>query len=166
METIQTVKLRVDGLGLILYSPFAVESIPEGDDYYSTNHLYADQVVQHTNRGTLVDIATGTPGRFLLHVYLGRPRPEGVQAGDPILQLGIEVRDRQVHVRDVNDLMDWSRDTPPTQIISLDDGFYALTATSRRPDSGIWGDNQRINLYFDRVERLPELHFEDIPSLV
>ncbi len=166
MSEQQIINLRLDGLGFIVYSPFAVAHIAEGEDYYSTHHLLAAQVLRQTNQGRIVDIATGTPGDFALQIDYGAPGKNDLAWADTILHLGIEVRDRQVQVRDVNDLMYWARETPPDQTIGLADGYYRLTVASARPSSGIWGDGQRVGLWFEPVKALPHLAWDEIPSLV
>jgi len=165
MKQLKTINLSITGLGFIIYSPFAVAHIAEGEDYFSNHHMYADQIVEHTNKGTIVDIATGTPGDFILHLFQGIPDYQETDEQRIMLQLGLKVRSCEVHIRDVYDLMAWTRQPPSEQVVTLEDGFYSLIVDSRRPESGVWGDYQVVNMYFEPTFELPIFDYNDFPLL-
>ena len=56
-------------------------------------------------------------------------------------------------------------DFPQDQILSLPDGYYHITACTKRPESGYRGDDQIICLYFNKLEEMPELTWPGVPYL-
>ena len=81
------------------------------------------------------------------------------------LNLGVEVRDEVLCVRDLYDLLDWDSSCPDDQEMKLSDGFYELTLGTNVPDSGILGDNQKVSIYLKAVASMPVLQHEGIPIL-
>jgi hypothetical protein len=158
--------LDVAGLGIILYSPFAVAHIAEGDDYLQAQFWEPEAVAKHVMACGLTCFCTGSPGRYRLSFIQACPPDDVVNRATLKLRLGIEVRDSTVCVRDLYDLMDWSAECPEGQQVKLADGFYRITVLSATPRSGITGDNQRITLYFDQVKKKPQLRYEGVPSLL
>ena len=51
-------------------------------------------------------------------------------------------------------------------IIRLVDGFYHLTVLTKKPDSGVWGDDQRVLLYWNPLPEMPELMWRGAPLLL
>ena len=47
----------------------------------------------------------------------------------------------------------------------LEDGAYEITVLTKKPGSGIIGDNQDIIIYFEKVEEMPKLMWEGVPGL-
>lgn len=62
--------------------------------------------------------------------------------------------------------MEFNPECPEDQVLYLEDGFYHITLNTKMPDSGIWGDDQVIYLYFNKIKKMPELSWEGIPMLV
>ena len=62
-------------------------------------------------------------------------------------------------------LMEWSNDCPEEQILSIDPGYYHITLCTKRPVSGVLGDNQTIYVYLNRMEKMPELNWLGVPQL-
>ncbi|MDN6886172.1 hypothetical protein QMO14_21510 [Variovorax sp. CAN2819] len=165
MTALGSIKLRITGMGVIFYSPFATEKIQEGEDYLSSNFENPDLVEAEALRGGIVGINLGTPGDFILNIYAGYPNEDHVTKSAYKLRAGIEVKDEIICVRDLFDLMNWSRNISERQIISLENGFYHMTFLSDEPSSGILGDDQIISLYLQRLEEMPKLKFNGIPTL-
>jgi hypothetical protein len=61
--------------------------------------------------------------------------------------------------------MDWQPECPAEQTIELNDGFYHVTLCSDAPESGILGDNQTIDVFFQKLEAFPTLAKHGIPTL-
>ena len=61
--------------------------------------------------------------------------------------------------------MQWSKECPPEQKVSIADGWYRLTVFSSRATSGILGDGQVININLEPVTGKPPLHWESVPQL-
>ncbi len=158
-------KLEISGLGIILYSPKHAEGIELGSDYFSSSYLSEEAVQAHTQKGTIVGFATGTPGRFHLEFFIGYPPAEILAGADHTLRLGLHCVGGQVCFRDLYDLMDWDPDCPKEQTIELTDGYYHITLRSNTPVSGVLGDNQKIDVYLQPLEKFPDLAKQGIPKL-
>lgn len=165
MTTIKTITLPIRGLGVIVYSPFAVAHIHEGEKYLEQHYWDADDVIRHIEQGTLVGFGTGSPGVYVIQVMQGRPSPETLGEYEFKVELGLEVRDRRVCVRDLYDLLRWTPHCPPEQIFEIDNGWYRIVLCSNLPSSGIVGDNQDILMCLEPIAGNPQLHYEDIPLL-
>ncbi len=158
--------LEICGLGIIFYSPPAAAHIAEGENYLIANYMAEDQVQPHIQRGTIVGFGTASPGVYILHILKGYPDAQTLAESTYKLRLGIEVKDNTLCFRDLYDLMDWTAECPPEQCIALDDGYYHITLCSNRPESGIVGDNQHIQVYFNTLNQMPNLVSRGVPTLV
>ena len=61
-------KINIAGLGIIFYSPQAVKHIEIGEDYLGEHYSKPVDVIKHVYEGSIVGIATGTPGNFYLNI--------------------------------------------------------------------------------------------------
>lgn len=155
--------LDISGLGIIMYSDFAVAHIAEEEDYLLKKYMQPKDIIEHVCQGTIVGFGTGTSGCFNLHFKEGYPDESAMDLYEYKLRLGIEVRDKRICVRDLYDLMEWSADCPESQYIELDNGFYHITLCGNRPSSGILGENQKINVYLKKLDEMPNLKFVGAP---
>jgi hypothetical protein len=158
-------KLDIQGLGIILYSPFAAAHIGEGEDYLNSHYSDEAAVGPHIRSGTIVGFGTGSAGTFTLEFFPGYPDPTTIESHEFKLRLGVLVRDRTLCVRDLYDLLEWTPECPPEQRLSLEDGYYHLTLCSSAPPSGRLGDDQVIRVYLNPVEAMPALKFAGVPTL-
>ena len=161
----RTVSLSIAGLGIVLYSPFAVAGIGEGDDYLSSDFWEAEAVAAHVMRGDISTFCTGTGGDFILEITDDSVSEATIAVAEHAVRLCLEVRGGRVFFRDLYDLMDWTGDCPDSQSVVLDDGFYRVTVYTSTPPSGILGDNQRIDVHFQRELEKPRLKWDGIPQL-
>jgi hypothetical protein len=159
------ISLSTVGLGIILYSPFAVDHIPDGDDYFTASFSKPEDVAAHVVQGSIAAFCTGSGGSFRLVVYDGDLDDERARAAEFKVRLWLEVRDLEACLRDVYDLMHWIRDCPRSQVMTVPDGFYVVTVYSSPPPSGIIGDDQTIYLHLERVCQRPTLMWGGIPQL-
>ena len=157
--------LEIAGLGFILYSPFAVAHIADGEDYLQTHFWEPEAVAKHINACTLTGFGTGSPGRYHLSFLDRAASVEEENRATMKLRLGIEVRDGVICVRDLYDLMDWSAACPAEQQVRVRDGFYRLTVLSDPPATGIIGDNQHITVSFERTPKKPLIRHAGVPDL-
>jgi hypothetical protein len=164
-EQMREITLDIRGLGIILYSPPAVSHIADGADYLSEHFWKPADVARHVMECQLTAFCTASPGSFRLRFADGPPDDAAVLGAEFKLRLGLEVRSGVVCVRDLYDLMQWSADCPQRQQFPASDGWYRLTVFSSPPPSGILGDNQVIDVAFERVDRKPELRWEGVPLL-
>ena len=157
------INLEIQGLGIIMYSPFAVAHIKEGEDYLESNYMDAGQVVEHIYAGTIVGFCTGSPGDYIIKIKEGYP--DDNEDFDHSLRLGIEIREKCMCFRDLYDLLDWTVDCDVTQKIEIADGFYHITVCTNLPESEIYGDNQVIYIYLNKLESMPKLKYNGVPQL-
>lgn len=157
--------LQIQGLGFILYSPPAVAHIPEGSNYLQEHFWNPQDVVQHVTGGQLTGFCTGSPGDYQLRFHQGVPEEETLYAADHQLRVALQVHGGVICIRDLYDLMDWTPKCPTAQQLELPDGWYRLTVYSSTPDSGIVGDNQQIDLVFERTAEQPVMRWNDVPLL-
>lgn len=160
-----TVPLELTGLGILIYSPWAVKQIRKGEDYLQSHYLEPKDVLRHVYEGSLVGFCTGSSGRFVLEVRSGYPDEALIGKAEFKLRLAIRVEDERICFRDLYDLMEWEPDCPYDQVLPAPNGIYHITVFGDRPLSGILGDNQTIWMYFSPLEKLPALRFAGVPSL-
>jgi hypothetical protein len=161
----RVVRLEVQGLGILLYSPFAAEHIQQGEDYLSKRYSTPTDVVPQILAGALVGFGTGSPGVFLLRLHSGYPSQEEINSSEFRLRLAVEVRDDVLCVRDLYDLLDWDPSCPPAQKIGVASGYYHVTLCSAPPESGILGDDQTIDVFLHALPSLPSLKYDGVPIL-
>ncbi len=159
------IALDLAGLGVILYSPPAVAHIAEGSDYLQEHFCGPVDVAHHVMECELTAFCTGSPGSFRIRFLECPPNDRDVQAADFKLRLGLRVRERTICVRDLYDLMEWSKKCPLEQRLSIADGWYRLTVFSSCPASGVLGDDQLININLESVATKPPLRWEGVPQL-
>lgn len=157
------IKLYISGLGIIMYSDFAVSHIAEGEDYFSFNYQTPQQVVKHIYEGTIVGFCTSSPGDFILKFRDGYPEEADLQASEFKLRLGIEVKDGRICIRDLYDLMNWRAKCPDNQYVEVENGFYHITLYGDIPDTGIIGDDQVIYVYLNKLDSMPDLKYAGVP---
>lgn len=151
------IPISIAGLGIIIYSPFAVAFICEGEDYFSSTFHDPANVAAHAMRGDILTFCTGSGSDFRLVVYDGLLDEVRLLLSEFKLRLCLDVRGGQVCFRDLYDLLDWTALCPASQQIELADGFYSVTVYSSTPASGIIGDSQPIYIHFEKVVRRPEI---------
>ena len=47
----------------------------------------------------------------------------------------------------------------------MPDGYYDVTVCTRLPESGYWGEDQMILMYFNKVDAMPALSWTGVPYL-
>jgi hypothetical protein len=159
------IAVDISGLGFILYSPAAVRHIPEGSDYFERHFSQPEDVARHVMACQLTAFCTETPGSFRLRFWDGPRDEQAVDAADFKLRLGLEVHDGVICVRDLYDLMQWQVVCPSIQQLAMPNGWYRLTVYSSRPESGILGDNQVIDIHAEAIPEKPKLCWEGVPCL-
>ncbi|MPQ31644.1 hypothetical protein E4V42_09350 [Clostridium estertheticum] len=157
----EKIALEIEGLGIILYSDFAVKDIENDEDYFTENYNTPEDVVKHIESGTIVGFCTGSPGKYILNFKEGYPSEQESRISDLKLRLGIEVRDNRICIKDLYDLLEWSKDEE--KFIKIENGFYHITLCGNIPVSGIIGDDQWINIYLKRLDSMPKLRYTGVP---
>jgi hypothetical protein len=104
---------------------------------------------------------------WLIHLRFqcGIADETAVQAASYKLRLGLRVEEGVVCERNLYDLMEWSADCPSEQRVPPPDGWYRLTVYTSAPSSGIFGDQQLIDISMERVTRKPAQRWDGVPVL-
>jgi hypothetical protein len=156
------IHMAIAGLGIIFYSPWAVQHITPGTDYLETNFLEARDIARHVNASSLTGFGTGGPGDYELVISGQAPNPEARAGAQYSVELGLDVRGGTVCFRDLYDLIRWEPECPPDQSLNFIDGFYRVTVfTTPTPVD----QTQFIYMSFVRVPEKLALHFTGAPAL-
>lgn len=159
------VRLSIDGMGIAFYSAETMNYVTPESDFLTEEFSAPDQIAEHIRRGDITAFCTGTGGDFDLRFLSGYPSDDTLKEYPVSIRLGLEVRGGSVQFCDIFWLSRWNPALPQDQAVPMEDGFYDVTACTRRPESGCWGDEQTILLYFSRVEAMPELAWTGVPYL-
>ena len=159
------IKIEIAGVGIIFYSPFAVRHIKDGEDYLESNFMKPSDVAKHVNDCLISGFGTGSPGKFIIRLFENEYPNEEINNAMVAIRLGIEIRDNLLIFRDLYELMEWDSNFPDEHSIAIENGFYKITAYTDIPPSGILGDNQTINLHFEKVPEKPKLNWLGVPDM-
>ena len=159
------INIEIEGMGIVMYSPKTVEGIPEGYDYLKNEYSIPRQVAEHLRKGDMVGFCTGSGGNYILKVREGYPTNEMDEQYPISIRLGIDVQDNKICFTDLFWLMEWYDDCPVEQSIELEKGYYHITLLTCKPASGIWGDNQIIYVYLNKLPSMPDLTWQGVPEL-
>ncbi len=160
------IHLMIDGMGIVFFSPETNRNIPEGYDFLGEEYEEPEDVVKHIKKGDVVGFCTGTSGNFTLKFREGYPKEELLAEYPVALRLGIDIQDDKLCVIDLFWLSDWNPECPEEQIVPIDSGYYHITLCTRKPDSGIWGIEQTIFVYLNKLNSMPELKYLGVPILL
>lgn len=159
------IEIYIDGMGIVIYSNKAMNYVNEGEDFFTNEFSTPEKVVKHINKGDIVGFNTGTGGKYNIKVREGYPNYD-INNKFPIsIRLAIDIKGNIISFIDVYWLMEWSNDIPEEQQIFVDDGIYHLTILTRKPISGIWGDDQDIYIFMNKIENMPKLSWSGVPQL-
>lgn len=159
------INIQIEGMGIVMYSPKTNEGIPQGYDYLSNEYSVPGQVAEHLKKGDMVGFCTGSGGSYILKVREGYPSDEINEQYPISIRLGIDIQDNKMCFIDLFWLMEWYDDCPEEQSIELQKGYYHITLLTCKPTSGIWGDDQIIYVYLNRLPAMPELTWQGVPEL-
>ena len=157
--------IRTDGMGIVMYSPQTVAGIPEGYDYFKHEYSVPSRVAEHLRKGDMVGFCTGSGGNYKLKIREGYPSSEIDEEYPIAIRLGIDVQDDKICFIDLFWLMEWSDECPAEQILNIEKGYYHVTLLTQRPASGIWGDDQTIYVYLNKLPEMPKLAWQGVPQL-
>lgn len=160
------IHLTIDGMGIVFYSPETTKKIPEGSDFLGEEYSKPEDVAKHIKAGDVVGFCTGSGGNFILKFREGYPTENLFEEYPVAIRLGIDIQDEMLCVIDLFWLTEWSAECPAEQTLSIDPGYYHITLCTRKPDSGILGDEQTIFVYLNQLEAMPELTWPGVPWLI
>lgn len=159
------INLSIDGMGIIFYSDGAVKNIKPGEDYFTNEYEDIDKVAKHVREGDIIGFCTGSGGDYILKFRNGYPSNKIDEQYPISIRLAIVIDGGRLYIKDLFELMDWNPDCPKHQQIELDNGIYHITLNTREPKSGIYGDNQEIYVYLNKLNKMPNLIWEGVPQL-
>lgn len=165
MRPLGKLAIEIDGLGFVVYSPFAMSDVAPRARFLMEHFNEPQDVAALVRAGRLAGFCTGSPGTYHLELVEGALDLPAIAGFPWCIRLALEVRDRTVCIRDLYDFMRWNPSCPAEQTFQLPDGFYELTVGTRPTNSDDVGDDQDIIIAFDPVAALPELTWEGVPFL-
>lgn len=157
--------ISIDGMGLVVYSPFAVKKIPKGEDFLMKCLWKPEDVKKQVERCQIIPFCTGSSGDYIIECFEDLPSGDYLSRFEYILRLGIIVRNDLVCIRDLFDFTRWDAKCPDTQKISIPSGYYVMTICTSTPESGITGDNQLIEIHFHKIDFFPATQCNGVPLL-
>lgn len=152
-------------MGIVLYSDGAVKGIEEGYDYFENEYSLPEQVAAHVKKGDIVGFCTGSGGDYTLKFRSGYPTEEIDEQYPLQIRLAINVEGDRIYIKDLFGLMDWNSYCPEEQQVEIEEGIYHITLCTIQPKSGIWGDDQTIYVYLNRLDEMPQLSWPGVPEL-
>ena len=159
------VEIDIAGMGLVIYSSEAMKYVCEGENFFQKEFSTPQKVAEHIAKGDIVGFNTGTSGRFIIKVREGYPN-NTINEQFPIsIRLAIEVKGNKLSIIDLFWLMEWCDEVPEEQQVCVEEGIYHLTILTRQPNSGIWGDNQEIYIFMNKLDEMPRLSWSGVPQL-
>lgn len=159
------IELPLDGMGIVFYSDGAVKDIKEGCNYFQNEYSEPEQVAEHVKKGDIVGFCTGSGGDYTLKFRSGYPTEEVDELYPLQIRLAIDVEGNRICIKDLFWLMDWDSYCPEEQQVEIENGIYHVTLCTVKPESGIWGDDQTIYVYLNRLNEMPQLAWEGVPML-
>ena len=157
--------IEADGFGFVMYSPFAVKRIKEGENFFEEYLWDPDSASKMAEECKIVPFCIGSPGIYMFEVYIGLPTDEQKLEYNYRLQVGLIVRDNELYIRDVFDMLDWTKECSENQRIEMESGFYIVTFLTSKPKSGIIGDHQKIDVFFHKLNFFPVMKHYGVPWL-
>jgi len=165
MRPLGKLAMEIDGLGFVVYSPFAMSAVAAGDRFLMEHFNEPQDVAALVRAGVLAGFCTGSPGTYNLELVEGALDLPAIAGFPWFIRLALEVRDRTVCIRDLYDFSRWNPSCPAEQTFQLPDGFYRLTVGTSPTNSDYLGDDQDIIISFEPVAALPALTWEGVPFL-
>jgi len=159
------VHLDIDGMGIVFFSAETMKSVIPGTDFLTSEFTSPQQIVNHIKKGDITAFCTGSSGSFDIHFFMGYPTADILEKFSVSIRLALDVQGGSIQFCDLFWLSEWNTDFPQNQIITLPDGYYEMTVCTCLPESGYWGDEQTIYIYFSKVDKMPELTWTGVPYL-
>lgn len=167
MEKIETDKeIYIEGLGIVFHSGGVISEIEEGTNYLETEYWEPSDVARHIKKGDMVGFCTGSPGNYILKFRSGYP-DEQINKEYPIgIRLGIVIDDNTLYIRDLYELFEWNSECDDDMKVVLENGAYHITLQTQIPQSGVYGDDQEIYVFLQKLDEMPLLNWQGVPQLL
>ena len=159
------VQLDIDGMGIVFFSAETMKDVIPDTDFLSSEFTSPQQIADHIKKGDITAFCTGSSGSFDIHFFEGYPSVDILEKFPVSIRLALDVQGGSIQFCDLFWLSKWNTDFPKNQMIELPDGYYEMTVCTCLPESGYWGDEQTIYIYFNKVDKIPELTWTGVPYL-
>ena len=159
------VHLDIDGMGIVFFSAETMKSVIPGTDFLTSEFTSPQQIANHIKKGDITAFCTGSSGSFDIHFFMGYPTADILEKFSVSIRLALDVQGGSIQFCDLFWLTKWDTNFPEDQIIKMPSGFYEVTIFTKCPESGYWGEDQTILIYFNKVDKLPELSWTNVPYL-
>lgn len=159
------VHLDIDGMGIVFFSAQTMKYVAPETNFLSTEFTQPSQIADHIKKGDITAFCTGSSGSFDICFLMGYPTADMLEKFPVSIRLALDVQGGSIQFCDLFWLSKWNTDFPKDQVISMPDGFYDVTVCTRLPESGYWGEDQTILMYFNKVGALPDLSWTGVPYL-
>lgn len=156
--------ISTDGPGIVFYSEEINSSVDEEFDFFSNDFYTPEQVSKHVKKGDITCVGTGTSGNFLLSFLEGYPSKSICDEYPSTVRLAIKITNNKMYFDDVFSLFEWSKNHSRDLTVELENGFYHLTLLTKLPSTRKWGDNQEILIFVKKINKMPQLMWEGVPS--
>lgn len=150
---------------MIFYSPSSAQHIAEGEDYFSTRFSDEDDVRQHLETGSIIGVALGAAGDYFIRFHDGYPTDSEIDQFEFAYRVAVRVADGCLVFRDIYDLVYWSPSFEESACVQIRNGIYHVTMLSSCPPSGVFGDQQQIEMFFQPLSGFPALTKTGLPYL-
>ena len=165
-KVLRDVYLSTDGMGIILYSDEIGKKYKNGDDVFKLlNYENPKQVASHIQKGDIVGFCTGSSGEYIIKFREGYPNHDVKEKYPISIFMGIVVSGGSINVIDLFDMFEWETCCAEEQKVYVEDGAYEMILCTRQPKSGIYGDNQEIYIYLNKVDKMPKVSWTTVPQL-
>lgn len=162
---IKSMKIAIDGMGFVVYSPFAVKKIVLDDDFLTKELWNPEDVKRHVESCQIVPFCTGSPGVYIVNFFEGLPNSNYLSKFQFVLHLGIIIRNETLCIRDLFDFISWDPNCPDEQKLQIASGYYIMTIGTSIPESGITGDYQTIEIHLHKIDFFPATKSNGVPLL-
>lgn len=160
-------EIEIEGLGIVFHSGGILKMRQDGYDFLENEFWNPEHVSRHVNAGDITAFCTGSPGIYHLKFNTECPGREEMNEYVAKVQIGILIDDGILYIRDLYDLMEWDSKCEDAEKIFLDNGIYLLTAYENRiSDREFYESGQDIYIHIEKVEKMLDLNYEEVPMLV
>ena len=152
-------------MGIVFHSGGIAKNIKDGTNYLQTEYWNTIQVVEHIKKGDMVGFCTGSQGDYILKFREGYPNEQMDMIYPISIRFAIIIDDETLYIRDLFDLTDWGSYCDEKYKLHIENGIYHITLNTKIPSSGIYGDNQEIFVFLQKLDEMPKLTWKGVPQL-
>lgn len=165
MEFNKKEEIEIDGLGFIIYSEGATNHIKENENYLENSFTRGKDVIGSINRGEIIGISTGSSGECVFEFREGEPKPNFYENHDFAFQVPLNVEGGKIIIRDLYDLLNWTKEVPSNQVLEVEDGLYSIIVVGSLQDVDYCLRTKDIYLFLVKDDDAFMAQWNEIPCL-